>query len=376
MIGDVYMGFSQVVKQLFPALVEDLHGDIEKGRTYQVEVQKPKLVAGSHVYGMCTFRIREFGVELASVKKIPFGLVVQEEEKLYRDVQNVLETAKESTIMEQELQGLWVKVLEDRIKMLEKEDNPQYVGMGYAPPKGADTVKAEFKDVAVQAFSKFYLVLMGKLGGTKGQFLIYVDDVRLTYQGVYRMNIAVQVKPADSEKQASVSFALPVEYGYFDKKMMPMLDRVTKDLMMQFTASQKAPFEFDGVWMKVLGYSGIDKTLRWLMSDNKKETKVMLQRVKTVLQSEEVKKYVKGVRGFQNEIVKVELKPLQGAKTKAPLYLGANGIASGEVGVKVYDRRDTETNLIGALQTLVSLYGESDVWFQVLNCYDLRKRVD
>ncbi|PGR83747.1 hypothetical protein [Bacillus cereus] len=376
MIGDVYMGFSQAVKQLFPTLIEDLHGDIEKGRTYQVEIQKPKLVAGSRVYGMCTFRIKEFGVELASVKNVPFGLVVQEEEKLYRDVQSVLQTAKESTVMEQELQGLWVKVLEDRIKMLEKEETPLYVSMGYTPPKDVDTVKTEFRNIAMQAFSKFYLVLMGKLGGTKGKFLICVDDVRLAYQGVYRMNIAVQVKPADSEKMASVVFALPVEYDYFDKKMMPTLDRVTKDLMMQFTASQKAPFEFDGVWMRVMGYNGIDKTLRWLMSDNTKETKVMLNRVKTVLQSEEVKKCVKGVRGFQNEIVKVELKPLQGAKTKAPLYLGANGIASGEVGVKVYDRQDTETNLTGALQTLVSLYGASDVWFQLLNCYDLRKRVD
>lgn len=377
MIGDVYLGFSKELERVFPALLQDMHGDLQEGKTYVVSIQEPKLVANSHVYGMCVCKVQEYGEDSAPAQKIPLGLVVQEEADLYKQVQKVLHKSKESTVMEQELQGLWTKVLEDRVKMLEKErENPVFVSPSYIPPKDMNVVKEEFRKKAFESFSKFYLVLMGKLGGAKGKFLVYADDITVSYQGVYRMNIAVKVKPAGVENPAPIRFTLPVDYEYFDKSLLPVLDRVVKDLLVRFTETQRKPFEFDGVWMQMTKYNGIHTTLRWLLSDSPKEVEVMMGRIRTVIHSDAVKPYVQHVRGYKNELVQITIKPLKGAKTTAPLYLGANGIATGEVGTKIYDRQDSDTNLAGALQMLVGLYGESDVWFRILNCYDLRKRVD
>ncbi|MFV1458157.1 hypothetical protein, partial [Bacillus mycoides] len=137
----------------------------------------------------------------------------------------------------------------------------------------------------------------------KGSFLVKVNDVNLIHDGVYRMDISASVKAADAEKVIPVRFSLPVDYDYYDKKLLPKLDRSVKDRVMQFTESQKTPFEFDGVRIAILRYSGIHMGLRWLLSDNPKETEKMMQRIKTVVHSEDVKTVVSGVRGYQKELV-------------------------------------------------------------------------
>ncbi|MBE7114690.1 hypothetical protein FT641_19820 [Bacillus paranthracis] len=381
-IAEVYYGFERLLVDAFPKwLLKSGGGAIFQNKgIYMVGVKTPKLKVSGRVYGTCICEVRKVvgdGKENEKLGDIPFGLVVDDGDALHGHINEVLTKSASSEIMGQELQGLWYKVLHDRIKVLEKNEGDfRIVSVDYQPPKNEDEVLVEFKKQSYLALSRFYMGLIMKLDGAKGKFLVQVQDVTLTHSGKYLMNIVTSVKAADKDKVVTVKFALPIDYDYYDKKLMKKLDRSVKDRVMQFTESQKKPFEFDGVWISMTRYNGIHSGLRWLLSDNAKETAKMMERIKTVIHSDEVKDVIGAVRGYHKELVQIQVKPLKGAKTNLPLYLGTNGISSGEVGVKIYNRRDGETNLMGALKMLIALYGESDAWFKILNCFDLRKRVD
>lgn len=383
-VYDVYKGFAKAVGDTFPISFVKAHTGVQwdNSSIYQVDIKNAKFNVSGAFYGVCVVNITEIsqtvdGYQLVEHGDLPYGVVIAEDSDLHRELTSLVGSGDLSQDRLNNLQDVWRKVLKDRIELLELNEGlqPRWVGANFQIPRDERVAIEEFKREVKTALGGFYVGLVDKLAGAKGSYAVLVKDIHLDYSGVYTIRFQTKVVNPNKKQEVLVDFALTVDYTYYHKKIIGKLLPITRELVSQFTAAQKTPFEFGELRLMLMEYSGIPNTLKWLVSDDSEFTKEIQSRLMTVFYKEDVKPYL-DVKPLKGNVFQVKIKPLQGATTNEPLYFGANGIAYGIHGKKAYHKGDVNFgNGLEALKRLVKLYGKSDIWFLILNAYDLRRKV-